>query len=357
MASEQNRREERAQAAAQKAADELAAARRDMHEPSSPGRRTGIFSSVQESARSLLGAVRDTFSGSVRDTPTAYESQSAGAMDSAGEKLGEYGGYASQKAEEGKESASDMAEAAKMKASETKDAAAEKTKETADAAARKTMETKDAAWETAEQAKEYMVDMEENARQALAGDAKDRKCETYESARQQGEEVRRRAVEKAEEEQRRTRQPSEEERSKSATENIFGAAQGLTQAFKEKMTMPTDVIEQKLAQGRDGGGMKGTGAGRGDADDENDVMTRVKAADQMTGTWFNDVGKMGEEGTGIKEGTDMKAALRAADDDEDVMLRVKAADHMTGQMFNDVGKMGEEGTGMAPARRAARKDA
>jgi hypothetical protein len=39
------------------------------------------------------------------------------------------------------------------------------------------------------------------------------------------------------------------------------------------------------------------------------------------------------------------------------MLRVKAADHMTGQMFNDVGKMGEEGTGMAPARRAARKDA
>jgi hypothetical protein len=128
----------------------------------------------------------------------------------------------------------------------------------------------------------------------------------------------------------------------------------LTQAFKEKMTMPTDVIEQKLAEARGGGdGTKGmpTAAGRGDAHDEDDVMTRVKAADQMTGTGFNDVGKMGEEGTG------MKAALRADDEEEDVMLRVKAADQMTGQMFNDVGLMGEEGTGWAPARRAARKDA
>jgi hypothetical protein len=116
----------------------------------------------------------------------------------------------------------------------------------------------------------------------------------------------------------------------------------LTQAFKEKMTMPTDVVQQKLAAAR---------SGRGDAHDEDDVMTRVKDADQMTGTGFNDVGKMGEEGTG------MKAALRADEEEEDVMLRVKAADHMTGQMFNDVGKMGEEGTGMAPARRAARKDA
>jgi hypothetical protein len=64
----------------------------------------------------------------------------------------------------------------------------------------------------------------------------------------------------------------------------------LTQAFKEKMTMPTDVVQQKLTAAR---------AGRGDAHDEDDVMTRVKDADQMTGTGFNDVGKMGEEGSGM----------------------------------------------------------
>lgn len=119
----------------------------------------------------------------------------------------------------------------------------------------------------------------------------------------------------------------------------------MTEAFKEKMTMPTDVIEQKLAERK---GMP-RDAGRGEALNADDVMMRVKEADQMTGTGFNDVGKMGEEGTG------MKAALRA-DDEEDVMLRVKAADQMTGQAFNDVGPMGEEGTGWGPALRA-RKDA
>ena len=103
-----------------------------------------------------------------------------------------------------------------------------------------------------------------------------------------------------------------------ATENIFGSAQGLTEAFKEKMTMPTDVIERKLAE------RKGTptDAGRGEALNADDVILRVKEADH----------------------------------EEDVMLRVKAADQMTGQAFNDVGPMGEEGTGWGPALRA-RKDA
>lgn len=31
---------------------------------------------------------------------------------------------------------------------------------------------------------------------------------------------------------------------------------------------------------------------------DDDVMVRVKEADQSTGQWFNDVGKLGEEGTG-----------------------------------------------------------
>lgn len=41
-----------------------------------------------------------------------------------------------------------------------------------------------------------------------------------------------------------------------------------------------------------------------------------------------------------------------AESEEDVMLRVKAADQMTGQAFNDVGTMGEEGTGVPRRRRS-----
>ena len=39
-------------------------------------------------------------------------------------------------------------------------------------------------------------------------------------------------------------------------------------------------------------------------------------------------------------------------EEEDVMLRVKDADQMTGEAFNDVGPMGEEGTGMPRRRRS-----
>ena len=70
MASTQKSREEHARAAAQKAADELAAAsRREDHAhdaaPASPraGGSGGILGSVQERARSVVGAVRSTFSG------------------------------------------------------------------------------------------------------------------------------------------------------------------------------------------------------------------------------------------------------------------------------------------------------
>jgi len=57
--------------------------------------------------------------------------------------------------------------------------------------------------------------------------------------------------------------------------------------------------------GRRRGGCSGNGddGGRGDEPEEEDVMLRVKAADQMTGRpsgpAFNDVGPMGEEGTGM----------------------------------------------------------
>ena len=66
--------------------------------------------------------------------------------------------------------------------------------------------------------------------------------------------------------------------------------------------MPTDVVEWKRAEAatsREAAATTATTGGRGDEPEEEDVMLRVKDADQMTGQAFNDVGPMGEEGTGM----------------------------------------------------------
>uniref|UniRef100_A0A0D9UZL9 Uncharacterized protein n=1 Tax=Leersia perrieri TaxID=77586 RepID=A0A0D9UZL9_9ORYZ len=224
MASMQKSREERAEETARRAADELHAARQ--HDPSPAAHGGGMLGTVQESARSLLGAVRDKVSA---------PSSGAG------------GGYA---ADEGK-GLKDAAEGAK-----------------------------------------------EAARRAVAGSAPARKGETDESAWQQGEDVRRLAAEKA---RRRgsEHEPSMEEKGRSATENIYGSAASATEAFKQKMTMPEDVVEEKKKHG--GGGERGTATAMttgGEGGTAEEVMMRVKDADQMTGQMFNDVGMMGEEGTG-----------------------------------------------------------
>ncbi|CAO2184931.1 unnamed protein product [Urochloa humidicola] len=192
MSSLQKSHEERAQSAAQKAADELHAARRD----EAPGARSGgsgILGSVQDSARSVMGAVHDTFSrgGGGTDTNTTATVDSA-----AGDTMAAAGGYA----EEGKAKARGAADAAVGKAAETKDAAAGRARGAMDAAADKARAARDAAADRAEGAREYAAD-------------------------------------------------------------------------KTKL--------------------------RGGESEEDDVMLRVKAADQMTGQAFNDVGMMGEEGTGM----------------------------------------------------------
>jgi hypothetical protein len=120
MASMQRSREERAQSAAQKAADELHAARRE-EAPASPrgGGGGGILGSVQESARSAMGTVKDTFSGGGRG------------VDGMSATAGDY-------AEEGKAKARGAADAAADRARGAMDAAAEKARGARDAAADRT---------------------------------------------------------------------------------------------------------------------------------------------------------------------------------------------------------------------------
>ncbi|KAL6627709.1 hypothetical protein ACP70R_031435 [Stipagrostis hirtigluma subsp. patula] len=308
MASMQKSHDERAQSAAQKAADELAARRDDHHgheaAPASPRGAGGILGSMQESARSVLGAVRGTFSSSGGD---AAHDSSMGT------------------------------------AAEAKGSAAEKARGAMDAA------------------KAFAAEKKEGVRQALAGDAVARKGETNESAWQQGQDVRRRAAEKAEE-MERAPEPSEAEKGRSATENIYGKARGALGAFGEKMVMPTDVVEQKRAETAGGwkaagsrGDEQGKARGVADAAMEKAAEAKDAAVDKARGAMdaaadrargVRDAAADKTEGAREYAAERTKAAGDAGEAEEDVMLRVKAADHMTGQGFNDVGVMGEEGTGM-----------
>ena len=129
MASMQRSHEERAQSAAQKAPDELHAARREEAPASPRGGGGGILGSVQESARSAMGAVKDTFSGGGRGGTRTTHGDVAG--DGVSATAGDY-------AEEGKAKARDVADAAMGKAAETKDAAADRARCAMDAAADRT---------------------------------------------------------------------------------------------------------------------------------------------------------------------------------------------------------------------------
>jgi len=124
----QRSHEERAQSAAQKAADELHAARRE-EAPASPRGGGGILGSVQESALSAMGAVKDTFSGGGRGGTTTTHGGAAG--DGVSATAGDY-------AEEGKAKARGAADAAADRARGAMDAAAEKARGARDAAADRT---------------------------------------------------------------------------------------------------------------------------------------------------------------------------------------------------------------------------
>lgn len=67
----------------------------------------------------------------------------------------------------------------------------------------------------------------------------------------------------------------------------------MTESIKEKMTLPEDIGARKRGQ-YDGGDEVWDDKMRDrESRDEEDIMLRVKDADQMTGTFSTDPGKMG----------------------------------------------------------------
>ncbi|KAJ1689277.1 hypothetical protein LUZ63_013432 [Rhynchospora breviuscula] len=352
MASLMEARRERDEAVVRMAEEDKAAKNNENH--------GGIVQSVEDSAKSFLGAMTKTTKGKVQEASDKAREAKNATMEEAGETTKETVQEASDKARETKDAAMEKAgemkdrvnnqmEGTKERASKVKDRSTAKLKDhegTYEEKGSTSEKYKESAAEAARKAREFLVEAKEEARVKLAGDAKNRLGQTNDSARMQSELVKERAAEKAEEDQRKKEDPDEKEKGKSAAENIYGAFPSMPQSVESAMTLPEDIVARKRRE--HGGGDKvrhdkSQEEPERESKDEDDIMMRVKEADQMTGTGFNDPGKMGGEGTGHPK---LQEKLEGESMDEnDVMLRVKDADQMTGSGFNDPGKMGGEGTG------------
>lgn len=94
----------------------------------------------------------------------------------------------------------------------------------------------------------------------------------------------------------------------------------MTEAIKNKLTMPSDIVEEtRVARER---GSTGRTVVEVTVEDTkpSKVATTLKASDRMTDPTFNEI-----------EVEDTKPGKVAA--------TLKASDQMTGQTFNDVGRM------------------
>ncbi|KAJ4787301.1 Embryonic protein DC-8 [Rhynchospora pubera] len=352
MASLMEARREREEAVARMAEEDKAASNNE--------NRGGIVPSVEDSAKAFLGAMTRTSDGKMQEASDKAREAKNATMEEAGETTKDTVQEASDKARETKDAAmekagemkdrvKDQMEGTEERASKVKDRSTAKLKDYEGTYEEKRgtgVKYKESAAEAARKAREFLVEAKEEARVKLAGDAKNRLGQTNDSARMQSELVKERAAEKAEEDQRKREEPDEREKGKSAAENIYGAFPSMPESFEEAMTLPEDIVVRK--KGEHGGGDnvqhdKSQEEPERKSRDEDDIMMRVKEADQMTGTGFNDPGKMGGEGTGHPK---LQGKLEGESmDEDDVMLRVKDADQMTGTAFNDPGKMGGEGTG------------
>ncbi|KAJ3684613.1 hypothetical protein LUZ61_013777 [Rhynchospora tenuis] len=355
MASLMEARREREEAVARMKEEDEAASNRE--------NRGGIVQSVEDSAKSFLGAMTGTAEERVQEASDKAREAKNAAMEEAGEttkdkvrqasdKTREMKDVTMEKAGETKGKVKDQMEGIKERASDTKGRSTAKLKdyegtyEVKGTTSEKLEEYKESAAEAARKAREFLIEAKEGARVILSGDAKDRLGETNDSARMHSELVKERAAEKAEEDQRKREEPDEGEKGRSAAENIYGAFPNVKDSFKEAMTLPEDIVTRERGEHvgsdevRHG---KSQEKPERESRDEDDIMMRVKEADQMTGTGFNDPGKMWGEGTGHPK---LQEKLEGEPmDEDDIMLRVKDADQMTGTGFNDPGKMGGEGTG------------
>ncbi|XP_078152188.1 uncharacterized protein LOC144547417 isoform X1 [Carex rostrata] len=281
MASLQEARRERDEAVARMAEEDEAASNRE--------NRGGIVQSIEESAKSLLGAV----TGATKNKTQEVSDKAIETKDAGTEKAGEMKDRVKDRMEETKERASKSKDRNTAKMMDYED-----TSEERGSSSEKLGEYKESAAEAARKAREFLIEGKEEARVKLAGKTKNRKGETNESCRKQLEDKEYRAAEKAREDRRNLNESDEGDKGRSAAENIYSLFPSVTESIKEKMTMPEDIGARKRGQYDGGDEVRDDKMRDRESRDEEDIMLRVKHADQMTGTFSTDPGKMGGEGMG-----------------------------------------------------------
>ncbi|XP_054804399.1 embryonic protein DC-8-like [Prosopis cineraria] len=311
-------REARAEVAAKLAAKDLEDANRlrEREQELLAGREKqgpGVMGSMFKAVHDTYEHAKEAVVGKTHDAAnTAGEYK-----DYAAHKAGETGDATKQKAGEFVEKARETKDATVDKASEYTGYAADKAKEAKDATVQKTGEYKDYTADKAKEGKDTTLGKLGELKDKAMGFFSGKKEETKNYAHETGEVVQDKlgatddAKRKLEELKLRERshanEPireadefrSESDRGRAAKNNIIGSVGSVGEAIKSKLTQPSDVVgETRAARERGGTGRRGeevlieveeTRPGA--------VADTLKAADQMTDQTFNDVGRVGDEGT------------------------------------------------------------
>ncbi|CAN7009137.1 unnamed protein product [Brassica oleracea var. botrytis] len=287
------------------------------------GKSHDVAESTREGAQiasEKAAEAKDATLEKAKDTADYTAEKAREAKDKTAEKIGEYKDYTVDKAVEAKDKAAE-------KAKETANYTADKAKEAKDKTAEKVGEYKD--YTTAEKAGEYkdytvekaaegkdagvskLGELKDSAKVMIfwdvtlcffmmlnekmeeAGEEARRKMEEM---RLEGKELKDEARDKAREGSQKTKESAElaaeraHETKDSAT--IFGTLENVTEAIKNKLTMPSDIVEEtRVARER---GSTGRTVVEVTVEDTkpSKVAATLKASDQMTGQTFNDVGRM-----------------------------------------------------------------
>ncbi|KAJ8537715.1 hypothetical protein K7X08_014255 [Anisodus acutangulus] len=343
MESRQAVKEERAEAAARVAADELHDVNKERRDQSQREyeQKPGVIGSIIKSVQGTLGHAKDAVTGKAHDTAavtsdtTSVVAENATqSKDAAASKMGEYADYAKEKdkaveykdyaadkAKQAKDTTMDKAKEAKnttmQKTEEYKDYTAEKAKDGKDVTVGKLTELKDSAADAArramdmltgkkEETKEKAGDMAEAAKQKAEDTAevtKQKAEETAGAAKQKAKGTNEAAKEKYHETEEATRRKMDEmklqeshDENKAASGGIFGVLGGMKDAIKDTLAPKHTTDETIVGGSKLAVDVEDTRAGK--------TAATLKNADQVTGHTFNDVGRMDVEGISEVEAKD-----------------------------------------------------
>ncbi|KAK6126294.1 hypothetical protein DH2020_039939 [Rehmannia glutinosa] len=363
MASRQTAKEERAEAAARTAAEELSDVNRERREreievkvEKQPEYFHQTVGGMKKKHRPVQGMRRRRPERQKTPPPRMAKDTTAG-------KLGEYKDYTAEKAKETKDTTvgkvGEYKDYAAEKAKETKDATMQKAGEYKDYAADKAKQAKDTTMEKATEAKDTTMDKAKQAKDTTVEKAAEAKDTTMEKAGLGG----RRGSESyglLDGEKEETKQHAIEtgEAAKEKTGETMGAAKEKYDETKEEARRKMEEMKiegeakrseaesergsETAASGGGGGGIFGA---LGAIKDKLTPHPAEKREEQGSRVSYGAAGEpktghrlaVDEEGTPVVMAVDVEETPGGA-----AAAALKYSDQVTGQAFNDVGRMDEE---------------